>query len=136
MFDKEKLDDIRQARQAWETRQAKAFPKTAIFRRLGELALSTPKSAALHQETVVPDRLLAESAWNLWEEFPANAPSVISELKEMSMYAARPPPAPALTAPTFESIESTRVAGTPRPRATDTQSISGWVRKSCPPEST
>ena len=27
MFDKEKLDDIRQARQAWETRQAKAFPK-------------------------------------------------------------------------------------------------------------
>jgi len=55
---------------------------TEIFRRLGDLALSTPKSAALHQETVVPDRLLAESAWNLWEEFPANAPSVISELKK------------------------------------------------------
>ena len=41
-----------------------------------------PKPAALHQETVVPDRLLAETAWNLWEEFPANAPSVISELKK------------------------------------------------------
>jgi hypothetical protein len=55
---------------------------SAIFRRLGEFALNTPNSAALHQETVVPDRLLAESAWNLWEEFPARAPSVIDELKQ------------------------------------------------------
>src|SRR5262245_25752426 len=55
---------------------------TTIFHRLGELALSNPKSAALHQETVIPDRLLAESAWNLWEEFPAHAPSVVNELKQ------------------------------------------------------
>jgi hypothetical protein len=55
---------------------------TEVFRRLGVLAMSTSKSAALHQETVVPDRLLAESAWNLWEEFPAHAPSVIDELKQ------------------------------------------------------
>jgi hypothetical protein len=55
---------------------------TTIFHRLGELALSTPKSAALHEKTVVPDRLLAESAWNLWEEFPSHAPSVVNELKQ------------------------------------------------------
>lgn len=55
---------------------------TAIFQRLGELALSNPKSAALHQETVVPDRLLAESAWTLWDDFPAHAPSVVNELKQ------------------------------------------------------
>jgi hypothetical protein len=55
---------------------------TAIFHRLGEVALNNTKSAALHQETVVPDRLLAESAWNLWEDFPAHAPSVVSELKQ------------------------------------------------------
>src|SRR5437868_5072764 len=55
---------------------------TAIFHRLGKLALNVTKSAALHEATVVPDRLLAESAWNLWEEFPAHAPSVISELKQ------------------------------------------------------
>ena len=55
---------------------------TEVFRRLGVLAMSTSKSAALHQETVVPDRLLAESAWNLWEEFPSHAPGVIGELKQ------------------------------------------------------
>src|SRR5205807_1034204 len=66
------LFDPRDAGEVW----------AAIFHRLGEVALSTSKSAALHQETVVPDRLLAESAWNLWEEFPAHAPSVISELKQ------------------------------------------------------
>jgi hypothetical protein len=53
-----------------------------VFRRLGELATSTSRAAALHQESVVPDRLLAESAWNLWEEFPSHAPSVIGELKQ------------------------------------------------------
>ena len=31
---------------------------------------------------MTPDRLLAESAWDLWEEFPASAPSVISELRQ------------------------------------------------------
>jgi len=55
---------------------------TAIFRRLGELAMNGTNSAALHQETVIPDRLLAESAWNLWEDFPAHAPSVVNELKQ------------------------------------------------------
>jgi hypothetical protein len=53
-----------------------------IFGRLGEIALSTTKPADLHHQTVVPDRLLAECAWNLWEEFPACAPTVINELKQ------------------------------------------------------
>lgn len=55
---------------------------TAVFHRLGEIATKSSDATALHQETVIPDRLLAESAWNLWEEFPAHAPSVINELKQ------------------------------------------------------
>jgi hypothetical protein len=66
------LLDPREPGEVWST----------IFHRLGDLALSSTTSAALHQETVIPDRLLAESAWNLWDEFPAHAPSVISELKQ------------------------------------------------------
>ena len=37
---------------------------TAIFARLRELSLSGPGAAALHRETIVPDRLLAETAWD------------------------------------------------------------------------
>lgn len=55
---------------------------TSIFRRLGEVALATPKSVDLHKVTVVPDRLLAESAWDLWQEFPTRAPNVVDELKQ------------------------------------------------------
>jgi len=54
---------------------------TGIFLRLRDLALSNPTAAALHRETIVPDRLLAESAWSLWEDFPRCAPTVVDELK-------------------------------------------------------
>lgn len=43
---------------------------TAIFARLRESSLSNPGAAALHRETIVPDRLLAETAWDLWQQFP------------------------------------------------------------------
>lgn len=54
----------------------------AIFARLRDMALADPGAAAIHRETIIPDRLLAESAWGLWQEFTRCAPSVVSELKK------------------------------------------------------
>lgn len=54
----------------------------AIFARLRDLALGDPGVNALHYELVDADRLLAESAWNLWESFPGHAPSVIDAMKQ------------------------------------------------------
>lgn len=53
----------------------------AIFDRLAHIALSSTGADALHKETIIPDRLLAEAAWNLWEEFPRCAATVIDGLK-------------------------------------------------------
>jgi len=55
---------------------------TDIFARLGGVALAATSSAALHRETIIPDRLLAESAWDLWQSFPTTAPKVTDELRE------------------------------------------------------
>lgn len=55
---------------------------SSVFGCLKSLALSDLSASALHKETVLPDRLLAESAWSLWQEFPQHAPSVIAELKQ------------------------------------------------------
>ena len=55
---------------------------TDIFARLRDIALSAAKNQNLDRETIVPDRLLAESAWQLWQDFPHHAPSVIAELKK------------------------------------------------------
>ena len=52
-----------------------------IFDRLRDIALATPNPQTLHKQTVDPDRLLAESAWSLWQDFPTHAPKVIDELK-------------------------------------------------------
>jgi hypothetical protein len=54
---------------------------SAIFARLGELAATSTSAAALHRETIIPDRLLAESAWDLWQAFPTDAPRVIDSLR-------------------------------------------------------
>jgi hypothetical protein len=54
----------------------------AVFARLKDLALSTDDPTALHKQLVLPDRLLSESAWDLWEQFPTAAPSVVEELKQ------------------------------------------------------
>ena len=55
---------------------------TRILSSLRELALSSPKSGALDRATVAPDRLIANTAWNLWDNFQRNAPSAIDELKK------------------------------------------------------
>lgn len=55
---------------------------TDIFKRLGEIAVASKSSAALHRETIIPDRLLAESAWDLWQSFATAAPKVINMLQD------------------------------------------------------
>ena len=60
-------------------------PSTAwkqIFAALRELALSSTRAGALDRATVVPDRLIANTAWNLWDDFHHHAPTVIDELKK------------------------------------------------------
>jgi hypothetical protein len=54
---------------------------TALFARLQDVALAATSAGALHRETIVPDRLLAESAWDLWQVFRADAPNVIDALR-------------------------------------------------------
>ena len=70
---------------AWEamiiSNQPASVVWSAIFSRLGELALASTSPAALHRETIVPDRLLAEAAWDLWRSFPEAAPKVVDALK-------------------------------------------------------
>ncbi len=53
-----------------------------IFAALREAALQSTKTGALDRATVIPDRLLANSAWNLWDDFLHFAPTVINELKQ------------------------------------------------------
>ena len=54
----------------------------SVCDRLRDLAIETSKPSVIDKATILPDRLLAESAWNLWEEFPGHAPSVVNELKQ------------------------------------------------------
>src|SRR5207244_540787 len=53
-----------------------------IFASLRELALQSAKSGFLERATVAPDRLLANAAWNLWNEFNSHAPTAVDELKK------------------------------------------------------
>lgn len=53
----------------------------AIFGRLAELALSSSSPVELHNHTVAPDRLLAESAWELWTAYQSEAPKIADALK-------------------------------------------------------
>lgn len=53
-----------------------------IFARLGDVAMASTSPGDLHRETVIPDRLLAEGAWDLWQAFPAEAPKVVDSLRE------------------------------------------------------
>jgi len=70
--------------QSWESiiLSERAAPAlwSDIFKRLGEFALSASPSQ-LHRETVIPDRLIAESAWDLWQSFPTDAPKVVDAIR-------------------------------------------------------
>lgn len=52
----------------------------SVFARLKDLSLSAADAGILHKQLVLPDRLLAESAWDLWDQFQA-APSAVDESK-------------------------------------------------------
>jgi hypothetical protein len=55
---------------------------TEIFAALLEVAEQSSSPVALHDATVVPDRLLSEAAWELWEAFPDHAVRTSTTLKE------------------------------------------------------
>jgi len=52
-----------------------------IFSALLALSRSSSSPDTLHDATVIPDRLLAEAAWELWEAFPAHAQKTSDGLK-------------------------------------------------------
>ena len=52
-----------------------------IFQSLQKLAQTTASPVALHDQTVVPDRLLSEAAWQLWYDYPFAAKRTSDELK-------------------------------------------------------
>src|ERR1700734_4169674 len=53
-----------------------------IFTSIRDIAMYAPKPGALDRATVAPDRLLANSAWNLWGDYLQHAPLVVDELKK------------------------------------------------------
>lgn len=70
----------------WESLILSELPAAAVwqslFARLADVALASSSPAALHRETIIPDRLLAESAWDLWQDFPTQAPKVVDAIRE------------------------------------------------------
>lgn len=54
----------------------------SIFDTLLDLAIKAPAPDKLHKDTVVPDRLLSEAAWNLWYDYPRAAPKTSVALKQ------------------------------------------------------
>lgn len=56
----------------------------AIFSSLLDTARQCSSPVALHDATVIPDRLLTEAAWELWESYPEHAVKTSAELKDWS----------------------------------------------------
>lgn len=54
----------------------------ADFSTLREIALTSTKSGFLDRATVAPDRLIANTAWSLWDDFHHYAPTAVDELKK------------------------------------------------------
>jgi hypothetical protein len=52
-----------------------------IFAKLQTVAESAVSPVSLHEATVTPDRLLAETAWELWAAYPTQAPKISAALK-------------------------------------------------------
>ena len=52
----------------------------ATFDRLLAIAKATASPVDLHNQTKTPDRLIAESAWELWGAYPSSAPRTSQEL--------------------------------------------------------
>lgn len=55
---------------------------TEIFSALFEIVEKNSSPVSLHEATVVPDRLLSEAAWELWEAYPDHAVHTSSLLKK------------------------------------------------------
>jgi hypothetical protein len=53
-----------------------------IFAQLNEIAESCGSPVDLHNQTVAPDRLLAETAWELWGTYPEAARRTATHLRE------------------------------------------------------
>jgi hypothetical protein len=54
----------------------------SIFSSLLDMALKSSSPIALHDATVIPDRLLTEAAWGLWESYPEQAVKTSKILKD------------------------------------------------------
>lgn len=54
----------------------------AIFSYLLDAARHSSSHGALHDATVIPDRLLTEAAWGLWESYPEHAVKTSAVLKD------------------------------------------------------
>jgi hypothetical protein len=53
-----------------------------VFDRLLDVVRETASPQKIHDATVLPDRLLAESAWNLWEAYQEASPRTATALKD------------------------------------------------------
>lgn len=66
--------DIKSPSEVWE----------GLFGKLLQSAKVCSSPVALHDLTVTPDRILAEAAWELWNEYPIAAPRTSEKLKDWS----------------------------------------------------
>ena len=60
-------------------------PATAwqsLFEMLGTLSQASTSPEELRKQTIAPDRLLAESAWDLWQEYDSTAPRTSQAIQE------------------------------------------------------
>ena len=54
----------------------------SIFSSLLDMACQSTSPVAIHDATVIPDRLLSEAAWELWASYPDHAVKTAAVLKD------------------------------------------------------